>query len=124
MLSIRVKCKECKEKFDVNGTVIKEDSIKVIEDDKGLLITFYECPKCNKRYVVQLDDNETLTILKNIEESSKKLRSKIKNSRELQKFSKLREDLKQTRNALNIQYKGKHFMKDMQIAEIVITFGA
>lgn len=128
MLSIDVTCQneKCKEQFKVNAMNIKDEKIKVIEDGKQLTVTFYDCPKCGTKHSVQLDDVNTLTILKTLKSllrnSCKKKKKALNNKENFKKINQLREDLKQMRESLNEQYSGKHFISNGEEKELIIKY--
>lgn len=56
-------CVSCKEKFELNNTVLETREIKSF-DDKLLYLTIIKCPLCADEIIVQIDDDETKQILK------------------------------------------------------------
>lgn len=59
MMEITVECEECKNRFNLNGTVLRSKTFNIL--DKPFVVKFYDCPKCGKRYFVQIDNNDTLS---------------------------------------------------------------
>lgn len=115
MVSIKAMCESCKSVFDVNGTNVQEATIQILENGKMLDITYYDCPTCNKRHVVQLDDENTKALLSEVKKqmrnaSKKKRQNKILGRRDAQKFEQIRADLRKMRSSLIVQYSGKHYM--------------
>lgn len=126
MLALKVTCEKCNIVFDVSGNNIKETTVQILEDEKMLDITYYDCPECGKRHVVQLDDENTKVLLSNVktqmrDATKKKRQNKIIGRRSAQKFEQLRADLRKMRSSLVIQYSGKHYMTERGQEAITVS---
>lgn len=55
-----VQCKNCEHKFLItNGNVTHEKEFKT-KDGQSIYITYFDCPKCQERHYVQVDDQKSL----------------------------------------------------------------
>lgn len=66
-LSLMVECEECGTKFRISS----QEAIGHVQHKKeyqakgrSIFLTYYDCPSCGRRHFVQIDDNQTLEILK------------------------------------------------------------
>ena len=80
-------------------------------EDKKLYLTYYVCPKCGKKYFVQIDDEMSLKAFKTIAKNFVKL-ARLKQSgrvtrKQQLKFNKQRRNLEAYRNKLKTYYVGK-----------------
>lgn len=62
-LQIPFICSECKRNFVLNNNVVKK--LSVIIDGEMIDLTYFDC-ECGKRYFVQVDNDETKSILRRI----------------------------------------------------------
>ena len=59
-----VQCKDCDHKFLItNSNVVHEKEYKD-KDGQSIYITYFDCPKCQERHYVQVDNQETLKLKK------------------------------------------------------------
>lgn len=118
-MEILAECKSCKEKFTVGKGNLVSREPHTIGHDK-IYLTYYECPKCRVRHYVQVDNNETLGMLKQLELLSIRLNVNKKQGKGLPRkqsvrFKRLRNDLKKQRRILMDRYNGKvinHALKE------------
>lgn len=64
-LSLMIECEDCHEKFSITteqSSVTHKKEFKVKE--QSIYLTYYDCPKCGRRHFVQIDDDESLSILR------------------------------------------------------------
>lgn len=113
MMSVKASCEKCNEVFDVNALSVKEEQVVILEDGKELTITYYECPKCGFKHMVQLDDENTKHLLNEVKKMIKSIAVRKRRGKSVKllknKYEKLNLDLNNMRNSLNVQYQGKHF---------------
>ena len=62
-LQIPFICSECKRNFVLNNNVVKK--LSVIIDGEAIDLTYFDC-ECGKRFFVQVDNDETKSILRRI----------------------------------------------------------
>lgn len=122
-----VECFKCKEKF----TVSKENTVfeKQYKGKNGqtIFITYFDCPKCQERHYVQIDNNSTLDIKKETMKmfavvSAKKLAGKSIPKQQLSKFEKLRKKLSDRRFELMNQYNDAIVTDTETGADVAIHF--
>ena len=79
---LQVRCTNCNEQFELATNLIGANGINhKIEftckeegrEDKKLYLTYYICPKCGKKYFVQIDDEMSLKAFKTISKNFIKL---------------------------------------------------
>lgn len=123
MMSVKASCEKCNEVFDVNALSVKEEQVVILEDGKELIITYYDCPKCGCKHMVQLDDENTKYLLNEVKKMIKKVAIRKRKGKSVKliknKYDKLNLDLNNMRNSLNIKYQGKHF--EIHVVDDVIT---
>ena len=57
-----VECKDCKHKFLITvGNVTSERECKT-KEGKSIYITYFDCPKCQERHYVQVDNQTSLEL--------------------------------------------------------------
>ena len=109
-LEVSFKCIECEESFKANA-----NNVKVMEaeyDDSKLQIVYVDCPKCNKRHFVQIDDDRTsklkarnFIMFKRL--AKKKLSGKKIGKQENLAFKNLADTLLELRADLMKEYEGR-----------------
>lgn len=120
-----VECEDCKQKFeiasgeDVNKVTHKKE-FKI--GDKSIFLTYYDCPKCGRRHFVQIDDDVSLSKLRNVKSQFINLASAKKKGKEIPekqsaKFKKARQDLSNYRMKLMKKYSNK-FVCDIEAGTI------
>ena len=117
---LQVRCTNCNEQFELTTKIIGANGINhKVEftckekgrEDKKLYLTYYVCPKCGKKYFVQIDDEISLKAFKTISKNFIKL-ARLKQSgrvtrKQQLKFNKQRRNLEAYRNKLKTYYVGK-----------------
>lgn len=111
-MNVKIKCKSCEEIFAADKVSVNQEEVLCLANGRKLLQTFYVCPKCAKKVVVQLDSEETLEMLKNCKKlilrKVKKIRKKKQFSENSQKeLKRLQDSLKDERYKLAVMYDGK-----------------
>lgn len=113
---LQVRCTNCNEQFELTTNLIGANGINhkiefTCEEGKKLYLTYYVCPKCGKKYFVQIDDEISLKAFKTISKNFIKL-ARLKQSgrvtrKQQLKFNKQRRNLEAYRNKLKTYYVGK-----------------
>lgn len=69
-MTTQVHCDLCKKEIPLSKSLVKEERVPLEKDGtlKEVLLTYFSCPSCGKRYVVIVDDDETLEALKAVRE--------------------------------------------------------
>ena len=114
-MQLMVECEECKEKFAVNsgqGPNSLENKKKYEIEGQSIFLTYYDCPSCGRRHFVQIDDEASLRILREVTSQFTKLAAKRKQGNEIpkrhtEKFNKSRKHLSNYRLGLMKKYTGK-----------------
>lgn len=132
---LQVKCMQCNEHFELTNNLICANGINhKIEftyreegkDDKKLYLTYYVCPKCGKKYFVQIDDDTSLKSFKTISKNFIKLARMKRNGdvpkKKQQKFNKQRKMLEVYRNNLKTEFTGKSIHDDRTDEEFILVF--
>ena len=124
-------CEDCDYKFKVSSCNEAAES-KIVQrefynksDDKSIFLTYYDCPKCNRRHYVQIDDFKSLNKLKDVKRQFIKLAVLKKKNKEipktqLLKFEKSRKDLSSYRRKLMCLYDGKKIYDNELDVEFVL----
>lgn len=58
-------CIECKQKFSIGSDNVFKKKYKTTKGNQ-LWITFYDCPECGRRHYVQIDNEQTNSLLSNL----------------------------------------------------------
>ena len=104
-----VQCKDCGHKFLITaGNVVSEKEFKN-KDGHSIYITYFDCPKCQERHYVQVDNQETLGLKKQcldlFQELAKlKIAKQSISKQQRKKFDKSRKTLSDKRFELMKQY--------------------
>lgn len=113
--SLLLECERCHKKFSPfmqgNETVVEHNVPKEVEGEK-LLVTFFDCPHCDKRYYFQLDNDETMAMLQEIIQlmgSGKHIvdEGKVMPKYYIERTRYLQKALRESRRKLNVKYEGK-----------------
>lgn len=112
-------CEECGTKFylGVNGVEVKYGVSFKTKDGRSIFITYYDCPKCDRRHYVQVDDTRSYQMKKEASAMFRKLSKKCLNFKDIpknqnEKFKKLNKNLEDYRFELK-----KEFNNQIIIAE-------
>lgn len=111
-----VECEDCKHHFQISSD--EKVGIKVNHkkefcvDDDVVYLTYYDCPKCHRRHIVQIDDELSLKELKDVSDMFTRLfilKKKNGNVSKKQsaKYKKAIKHLSETRRNLMTKYSGK-----------------
>ena len=112
-------CETCKERFRVG-----EDAVKVnydvhhkTKDGRSMWLTYYDCPWCDRRHYVQIDDTRSRQIKKETLFVFRKLSKKRLNYEDIPKsqnerFKKLNKKLEEYRLELKKELNGSEFVTD------------
>lgn len=104
-----VQCKDCNHKFLITaGNVVSEKEFKD-KEGQSIYITYFDCPKCQERHYVQVDNQETLGLKKECLElfqglAKLNLANKSIPKQQRKKFDKSRKKLSDKRFELMKKY--------------------
>lgn len=108
-------CEECGTKFHLNNT----DGVKLkygvpykTRDGRSIFVTYYDCPKCDRRHYVQIDDTRSNQMKKETSTMFRRLSKKCLNFKDIpksqnEKFKKLNSRLEDYRFELKKEFDGK-----------------
>lgn len=105
VLSLLVECEECGEKFtissDKSGGNLQHKK-EFYANGQLIFLTYYVCPKCNKRHFVQIDNRKTLNALRVerrmfVKMAGKKAKGERVPKKQLDKYRKLTDNLRNSR---------------------------
>lgn len=120
-MNIKVICSSCNTEFDCGEgkdvTKVEQRKIKHAETGKELLATYFYCPNCGHEHIVQLDDNNTMELFKEV---VSQMRTKVILSRQgknvskkdSKKFKKNRNLLTMYRTELMREYNEQLFVEE------------
>lgn len=113
MFNVDTDCKKCNGKVLVNSGTIKKKYVS-FENEKDIFITYFNCPHCGERHVVQLDDIETNKLLVSLTKKVARMSRMKKNhaqmsEKEITKITKIRTDLADKRLELVKEFQGLHY---------------
>ena len=115
-LGIDVQCTECKHRFNVDKEdVAYQKWMRCKENGKEVALTYFTCPECGSYHFVQIDDANTIGILREaktlfVKLSKKRNQGKDVPQKQSEKFKKTRTHLGDARNKLVKMYTGKTFI--------------
>lgn len=123
-LQIPFICSECKRNFVLNNNVVKK--LSVIIDGEMIDLTYFDC-ECGKRYFVQVDNDETKSILRRIITiiaaiSAAKSEAKGVKRKCLERYKVLSGKLKRRRFELMKKYEGKAYFDSEKKENVEIHF--
>ncbi len=122
-MKVKTICQKCKSSFDIseeNLVYQKEYSY----EGQSIFLTYFDCPKCNKRHFVQIDNQKSKELLERCKMDFTRLsiaKSKgqvIKNNRK-KKFDAERKYLSKFRNELAKEYSGRQVV-DLETGNIFV----
>jgi transcription elongation factor Elf1 len=132
-MNIKVVCSSCNKEFDCGVeqklTKVKQRKIKHCKTQKELVVTYFHCPYCSHEHIVQLDDNNTMELFKEV---ISQMRNKVILSRQGKnvskkdsiKFKKNRNLLTTYRTELMREFDGDLFTEESGIEfELKCTMG-
>lgn len=127
-MSLLVECEDCRDKFEINSKNWTMHFKRKYEiNGQTIFLSYYDCPKCNRRHYVQIDTIQTLQELKEIERmfiklSVAKKKGKQPPQSQSAKFKKAREHLAQSRIDLMKQFTGKLVHDSETDTDIILEF--
>lgn len=65
-MSALYECEKCKSTIDIRDNLHQVEYTPVGNKDIKMLITYYDCPSCNKRHYVQIDDSTSILLLRGV----------------------------------------------------------
>lgn len=109
-LRINAFCEECKERFEVNSQNLNKKEYNYL--GKSIWVTYYDCPHCGRRHMVQVDDEKSKQMLVKVsimfaQLSNAKRKGKMISKKSSDKFKKARSDLSSYRMALAKELNGR-----------------
>lgn len=126
MFEMLAKCEECSTNIEVNSSTIRKEEVVSCDDNKMLIIIYYDCPTCGRRHIVQIDDIITSKLLRELTKmigkaSRKKKRHDLLTDKEVTKINKTRADLAAKRFELMKTYQGKSYRMGNEILEFKVS---
>lgn len=123
-LQIPFICSECKRNFVLNNNAVKK--LSVIIDGEMIDLTYFDC-ECGKRYFVQVDNDETRSILRRIIAvvaviSGAKSEGKSVKRKYSARYKVLSGKLKRRRFELMKKYEGKAYFDSEKKENVEIHF--
>lgn len=110
-------CEDCGTKFylGTNGVEVKYGVPFTTRDGRSIFITYYDCPKCDRRHYVQIDDTRSNQMKKETSVMFRKLSKKRLNFKDIpkkqnEKFKKLNNALENYRFELKKEFNGQIVM--------------
>lgn len=112
-------CETCGTKFYLgkNGVEIKYGVPFKTRDGRSIFITYYDCPNCDRRHYVQVDDTRSNKMKKEASIMFKKLSKKRLDFKDIpknqnEKFKKLNKKLEDYRYELKKEFNGQVIISD------------
>ena len=109
-LPLLIECKDCKKNFQAEKFV--KHKKEFIVKEQSIFLTYYDCPHCNKRSFVQIDDKKSLQKLTKITREFCRLAINKRQGKEILKkqsdeFKKARQHLSDYRINLMKKFTGE-----------------
>lgn len=110
-MTAKVECKNCKSVFTIGPGNITFDKMYEDENGRSIFLTYFDCPDCQERHYVQVDNQQSREVKKKTQRMFAQLsvmRNKNKSipRQQQNKFNKLRKNLNDRRFELMKQYDG------------------
>lgn len=103
-------CSQCKEHNVLQKDSVSSEMFQLMGNGNSIRIMYYECPKCHKMNVLQIDNDETLKTLEEVKTlfvKGMKLKESSKHRGQLKtKFERRRELLRKQRISLAVTCDG------------------
>lgn len=122
-MKLMVECEECKQKFTIGSeqapnSLTNKKEFKV--NGQSIFLTYYDCPFCSNRHFVQIDDANSLSILRDVTKQFARLANKRRQNKEIPekqstKFKKSRQHLSNYRLELMKEYTGKVIQDELGV---------
>lgn len=109
-LSMMAHCEKCEKMFEVNGANVKNREFNI--NGQSISLTYYDCPNCNHRHFVQIDDTKSKQMLVGVSVTfakfaAAKKKGKTISKKQSERFKKARQNLSDYRTALMKEFTGK-----------------
>lgn len=124
-LNVYIECTDCENSFEANINNVKQLDVK--GGNKLLKVIYVDCPVCDRRHYVQIDNDESnklkvqnLLMFKKL--SQKKLDGKTIGRKENNTFKGLREKLLDLRAELMKEYEGRTVTDTLTGESITLHF--
>lgn len=110
-MTAKVECKNCKSVFTIGPGNITFDKMYEDENGRSIFLTYFDCPDCQERHYVQVDNQQSREVKKKTQRMFAQL-SVMRNKnkpipmQQQNKFNKLRKNLNDRRFELMKQYDG------------------
>lgn len=122
-----VQCKSCGSKFMISENNVTHEKTFKDKDGQTIYITYFDCPNCQDRHYVQVDNNKTLKIKKKCLDmfaslAKIKIAKKSVPSQQRNKFDNSRKKLSEERFELMKQYQDSMVTDTETGAEIHLEF--
>lgn len=88
---LTIECDNCKEKFLIStakNNLISYQEKYILDNSEVLYITKFDCPKCGKSKVVQIDNDDTIKLLYESKNLWIRLNKKRKKNKKITTFEK------------------------------------
>lgn len=112
-------CEDCGTKFYLgdSGVKVNYEIQFVAKDGRSIFLTYYDCPKCDRRHYVQIDDTRSKKIKKEVSLMFRKLSKKRLNFEDIskkqnEKFKKLNNTLEHYRFELKKEFNGQSIISN------------
>jgi ribosomal protein L44E len=111
-MDVKFKCKKCKEEIFINESNVSHEKEFLDKNKQSIFITYFDCPFCQERHYVQVDNGSTIVLKRDNMKMFKKL-SKLRSfnkpipKQQSEKFKKIRYALEHEREKLMEQYNGE-----------------
>lgn len=110
-MSALVDCKKCKSRFKIGSGNITFDKRYENKDGQSIWLTYFDCPDCQERHYVQIDNLQSRELKKKVQRNFIKLsvlrkQNKFIPKQQQDKFNKMRKSLEVRRFELMKQYEG------------------
>ena len=111
IMTTDIECKKCKSIFTICPGNVTFDKIYEDENGRSILLTYFDCPHCQERHYVQVDNQYSRDIKKKVQRMFVQLsvmrnKNKLIPKQQQNKFNKLRKNLNNRRLELMKQYDG------------------
>lgn len=113
--NLMFQCEECKKQFPISvdeapNSINHKKEFEV--NGQSIFLTYYDCPECNKRHFVQIDDVKSLQELTKIKKqfvsfAVSRKKGKTISRKQSERFKKARQDLSEYRTNLMKEFTGK-----------------
>ena len=110
-MTAKVECKKCKSVFTIGPSNITFDKMYEDENGRSIFLTYFDCPDCQERHYVQVDNQQSREVKKKTQRMFAQLSAMRNKNRQIpkqqrNKFNRLRKNLNDRRFELMKQYDG------------------